>query len=104
MEGIELKKQIIAVLREVESSKVFPETIIKKVPVWLIFSKINVSLKEMKKAIKDLVQEEKILFFSDESITRIAKYMNQNPPTRDALLKQPTEDELFGCGFIVNIS
>jgi len=100
----ELKKLILAILKEVESNKTFPETVRKQVPMLLLFIKTNASLEEMKKAIEALVNEKRILFFTNDLITRMTKSINQNPPTREALLKQPTDDELFVCGCVVDIS
>lgn len=99
-----LKNSILATIKEIELNKIFPETVRKQVPMLLLFIKTNASLEEMKKAIKELVDEKKILFLSNDLSTRIMKSMNQNPPSREALLKQPTEDELFVCGCAINIS
>lgn len=104
MEVEELKKLILAILKKIESNKTFPETVRKQVPMLLLLIKTNASLEEMKKAIDGLVNEKRILFFTNDSITRITKSINQNPPTREALLKQPTDDELFVCGCVINIS
>jgi len=99
-----LKNNILATIKEIESNKIFPETIRKQVPMLLLFIKTNASLEEMKKVINELVNEKRILFFTNDLTTRITKSINQSPPTREALLEQPTEDELFVCGCVINIS
>lgn len=58
----------------------------------------------MKTAIDELVNEKRILFFTNELATRITKSANQNPPTREALIEKPTENELFACGYVIRIS
>ncbi len=104
MELEELKKLVLSILKEVRANKNLPETVRKQVPILLLFVKTNVSLEEMKKVIEVLVNEKRILFFTNDLATRITKSMNQDPLTREALLKQPTDDELFVCGCVVNIS
>ncbi len=100
---MELKNTILATIKEIESNEILPETVRKQVPMLLLFIKTNASLEEMKKAIEELVNEKRILFFTNDLTTRITKSINQNPPTREALLKQPTDDELFVCGCVINI-
>lgn len=99
-----LKNDILAIIKEIGSNEIFPETVKKQVPMQLLFIKTNAPLEEMKKVINELVNEKVILFFTDDLTTRITKSINQNFPTREALLKQPTEDELFVCGHVINIS
>ena len=98
-----LKKNVFDVIKKFESNENFPETIGKQVPMGVLLVLTSASLIDMKKVINELINEKKILFFTDDFITRSMKSFNQNLPTRKALLKQPTEDELFVCGYVIDI-
>jgi len=100
----QLKKDILNAIKEIGANKIFPETVRKQVPMRLLLIKTNASLIDMKKVIKELSDEKKVLFFTNDLTTRMMKSMNQNPPTREALLKEPTEDELFVCGCVIDIN
>lgn len=99
-----LKKIILAIIGEVKANKTFPATMREQVPMQLLLIKTGASLEEMKKAVDALVDEKIILFYSNDWITNITKYINQNLPVREVLSKQPTKDELFVCGWVVEIS
>lgn len=100
----QLKMNIFIAIKKFEANQTLPEIVRKQIPMSVLFMETNASLEDMKKAIYELVDEKKILFLSNDLSTRVMKSINHNPPSREAFLEKPTEDESFVCGCIINIS
>jgi len=99
-----IKIQIMNCLKEIQLNKNLPESIRKTVPMLLLLIKTGITLTEMKNAIQELENEKKIMICKDELTTKITKCVNQNKPSREALMEKPTEDELFACSYILDLS
>ncbi|MBU4304015.1 MAG: hypothetical protein KJ893_00090 [Candidatus Omnitrophica bacterium] len=98
------KKQITNCLKEIQSNKNLPESIRRTVPMLLLLIKTGITLTEMKNATQELENEKRIMVCRDELTTKITKCVNQNKPSREALMEKPTEDELFACSYVLNLS